>query len=77
MRGAKNSLGALRAVEGVQSLHFEQKSGSAIVKFQDGTFMRISTRTSTGLRREALRLEVRAKVMRALASNMETGGSDD
>jgi hypothetical protein len=52
-------------------MHFEAKTGSAIVRFQDGTFFRIQNKGAHALRKEATRLELRAKVIRAIATNMD------
>ena len=71
MRGERNDLGALRDVADVEGMHFEVKTGAAIVRLKDGTFFRIQSMTSWNLRKEADRLELRAKVMRAIATNME------
>ena len=73
-RGTKNSLGALREVAGVESVHYAR--AGTLVNLTDGTQMRIGRLPPAQLRAEATRLETRAAIMRALASNAKGGIRD-
>ena len=64
----RNPLGLLRRIEGVAGV-WNRATGVTVVKFQDGTLMRIPQMSYDESMAEATRLEVRANVIRAIAGN--------
>lgn len=71
-RGTRNSLGALRDVKSVVSVHYAR--AGTLVNLTDGTQMRITRRPAHLLRMEADRLELRASIIRAIAENGNGAG---
>lgn len=69
-RGVRNSLGALRAISGVDKVHL-RSDGVTVVMFNNGTAMRVPPGNAYTLRQEAERLTLRAQVLRAVATNKD------
>ncbi len=67
----KNPLGSLRRIDGVQS-RWNREDGVTVVKFTAGTLMRIPKMTYDESMAEARRLELRARIIRALAEDRAT-----
>lgn len=63
----RNPLGLLRRIEGVES-RWNRADGVTVVKFTDGTLMRIPKMSRDQSMKEAQRLELRAEVIRAIAN---------